>query len=189
MESPKFDWRGFQETKELLWQIGENMKKQVGKPSIFDELETKRGELLHDNDVIEPSNIHDNKKRYKNNEELDKELSIFRDKLQRLSVDPSEDLRESYTQRPVGRSLETLKAKKIEILEDLNKSKHKITVIDEFRGFNEMKYQTEIKLLRQELDKLRKSKGFLEKELTEIKGLMRPKRDKETHRGNRRPKN
>ena len=166
MESPKYEFieREIMNTKNLMSRMEKNMRSQLERQSDVDNIKTKR--------KIEG---------FQNDEELETEMESFRKRLK--NIDFSEEKSQLFPQKEEifvkNREYLVKTTEKIRKSEDFS---HKNEENEDFLGpdakkpkeipsFNERKYQLEIKMLREELDKLRKTKTFLEKELGTLKVL------------------
>ena len=158
MESPKYEFieRGLIETKNLMNRMEFNMRNQLEKEieEDVDNIKTKREKT--------PSH-------YKNEQELDGELQAFKKRIHGFDlcykIEQNDDIFVKTTARTQQIAEKT---------RNWEMEKRKNDSLKKMPSFSERKYQLEIKILREELEKLRKTKNYLENELGSLKILSKP---------------
>lgn len=179
MESPKFDIiaQGLSFTKSLIERMEINMRTQLSKDNDFlDSLSTRRENSLHTSQ--EPPNQSTDPKPkqtatplnqfksapYQTAAELENELESYRYRLTILDEPNPKPLTYDC-------SINEIEREPVRDFKKFKESDESIKDDGQSASFNERKYQLEIQILRDELEKLRKSKRSLEGDLKEMKKI------------------
>lgn len=181
MESPKYDFiaQNLSSTRVLLHKMEQNMRTQLEKPHKMDNFSKNYDFLDNLTTKRRKSASKTHGKAYKNENELEQELEILRKRLN--SGDFREESADFQRNFEISKEKSRFSDKKSELsAENLDFFPTKgEDLTDENRkkkSFNAMKYEVEIKLLRNELEKVKKTKETLENELKSLKFCIKSKK-------------
>lgn len=186
MESPRYEFieQRLSYTRVLLAKIEESMRSQLEKQH-FSYIPSTNNHFCstenhYTSDIATTKRGKFNQKCYKKDFELDHDLATLRQRLNDTDLEKKEffdsfereNLRTNFSQK-IENLDENIPCKDTKKFEEIFENNNLKT--EKFQNFNEMKYGVEIRLLRDELEKVKKNKKKLEGELKNLKKLAKSK--------------